>query len=103
MVKPFPTIATDIPGVWHMEIAVDGKDHICHEQDITDIVERGDAENDIVNGTHNSQSTQVEHTLSPAQLPADIVDTGQYDHRIAHTEQRKIINGTGTEKGLSVG
>ena len=57
MVKPCATIATDIPGVWHVEIAINGKDNIRHEQEITDIVECGDAEDDIVNGAHGSQST----------------------------------------------
>jgi hypothetical protein len=44
-------------------IAVKGKSNIGYQQQITDIVERKNTEDDIVESTHCNKSTEIEHGI----------------------------------------
>ena len=65
-------------------IAIQGEIDIGDQQQIADVIEREDAENDIVHRTHAYQSTDIEHCL-------------------AYREFMECVVYGCTEQGLSVG
>ena len=71
------TLATTI---WHTivaKMATQGKVYIYNKEKIAYIVERGDAENDIVGSTNGKQSAKIDYGIAKRKLIAHIVDSSQ--------------------------
>lgn len=72
------TVAADEDGAV-APMAVAGEDDVGYEQGIADIIEGGDAEDDIVDGTYGRQTTEIEDGLWCRQLVSHVVDAGYAD------------------------
>lgn len=71
------TLATTI---WHTivaKMATQGKVYIYNKEKIAYIVERGDAEDDIVGCTNSKQSAKIDYGIAKRKLMAHIVDSSQ--------------------------
>ena len=58
------------------EVAPQRECDVCHKQKISHIIHRGDGKDDITDGTHASQSEQIEHTVAHIEVAEGIVDHG---------------------------
>ena len=59
------------------EMATQGKVYIYNKEYIAYIVERGDAEDDIVGSTDGKQSAKIDYGIAKRKLMAHIVDSSQ--------------------------
>ena len=57
-------------------IAIEGKEDVGHQQQIANVIERKDAEDNIVNGTHADQSADVKYGLACWQLMEGVIYGG---------------------------
>ena len=73
-VKNMSAVAADIAGTVVAEIAGEGKDDVDQQQRIADVVEREDAEDDIVDADDCHESQHVEQGLSGCQHAENVVE-----------------------------
>ena len=59
------------------KMATQGKVYIYNKEKIAYIVERGDAEDDIVGSTDGKQSAKIDYGIAERKLMAHIVDSSQ--------------------------
>ena len=83
-----------------------GKHHVSYQQHITHVIERKDAEDDIVDGTDGSEPGQIEYGLGGGQMVTHIVDGSQCDdddgpHGTDEDAQMEW-QGKGVERGMVV-
>ena len=54
-------------------VAPEGEDEIADQQEVADVVEREDAEDDIIDGTDCHKATQIEEGIERGEMVAHIV------------------------------
>ena len=99
-------VATDILGTGMTAIAPHGKDDVGHKKQITDIPQRGDAEDDVVGSTHGSKSAEIKQGLAEGQTMARHIDTRQsYNEHRPHRDEKDGkhgLNDKGVERGMEI-
>ena len=59
--------------------AAEGEDVIGDEEGVADVIEGGDAEDHVTDGTDGEEAAEVEDGTAQGEVPCDIVDGGDSD------------------------
>lgn len=59
--------------------AAEGEDVIGDEEGVADVIEGGDAEDDVINGTDGEEAAEVKDGAAQGEVLSDIVDGGDGD------------------------
>lgn len=60
--------------------AAEGEDVVGDEKGITDVIESGDAEDDVINGTDGQEAAEVENGTAQGKVLRHIVDGSDGDN-----------------------
>lgn len=88
------------------QVARQREPHVCHEQGVAHVVERGDGEHDVAHAAHGCQTAEVEQGLWGGQQVAHVVEGGyRHDEHGPHRHEEHAQHrghGEGVERGVEV-
>ena len=83
------TIAATIAWTLHSEVQIERIKYIGDQQRIANVIQRGNTEQHIVNGTHSRKVYSAEQRLAKGETMEDVVESSQRDYKYCPNESHK--------------